>query len=76
MESPAIMLKGMSGSIFGVWIAHGEGRFTFQSEKVSFSSIALLFAFAICKHNKLGFLENVCYCKFIAFDFLNVTIYF
>ena len=28
------MLKGMEGSIFGVWVAHGEGRFTFRNEKV------------------------------------------
>jgi len=27
LPSPAIMLKGMEGSILGVWIAHGEGRF-------------------------------------------------
>ena len=24
--SPALMLEGMEGSIFGVWVAHGEGR--------------------------------------------------
>ncbi|MCX8118357.1 MAG: phosphoribosylformylglycinamidine synthase [Desulfobacterota bacterium] len=26
LESPAIMFKGMEGSILGVWVAHGEGR--------------------------------------------------
>jgi len=26
LESPAIMFKGMSESILGVWVAHGEGR--------------------------------------------------
>ncbi len=26
LESPAIMLKGMAGSILGIWVAHGEGR--------------------------------------------------
>ena len=26
LESPAIMFKGMTGSILGVWVAHGEGR--------------------------------------------------
>ena len=36
MESPAIMLKGMAGSVFGVWVAHGEGRFTMKNEKVYF----------------------------------------
>ena len=25
-NSPAIMLKGMAGSVLGVWVAHGEGR--------------------------------------------------
>ncbi|KAK6630680.1 hypothetical protein RUM44_002849 [Polyplax serrata] len=34
MDSPAIMLKGMAGSIFGVWIAHGEGKFTFKNDKI------------------------------------------
>ncbi|XP_075235216.1 phosphoribosylformylglycinamidine synthase [Lycorma delicatula] len=32
--SPSIMLKDMSNSILGVWIAHGEGRFTFKDDKV------------------------------------------
>lgn len=26
LKSPAIMLKGMEGSILGIWVAHGEGR--------------------------------------------------
>jgi len=26
LESPAIMFRGMEGSILGVWVAHGEGR--------------------------------------------------
>lgn len=29
-DSPAIMLKGMSKSVLGVWVAHGEGRFDFD----------------------------------------------
>lgn len=33
------MLKGMEESMFGVWIAHGEGRFNFKNEKVKFLSI-------------------------------------
>ena len=24
-DSPAIMLKGMAGSVLGIWVAHGEG---------------------------------------------------
>jgi phosphoribosylformylglycinamidine synthase len=31
-KSPSIMLHGMEGSILGVWVAHGEGRFTFRRE--------------------------------------------
>jgi len=27
LKSPSIMLKGMEGSVLGVWVAHGEGRF-------------------------------------------------
>lgn len=30
-KSNSIMLQGMEGSIFGVWVAHGEGRFTFKT---------------------------------------------
>jgi phosphoribosylformylglycinamidine synthase len=26
LESPSIMLRGMAGSVLGVWVAHGEGR--------------------------------------------------
>lgn len=33
-KSPSIMLKGMEESVFGVWVAHGEGRFTFRNQKV------------------------------------------
>jgi len=25
-DSPSVMLKGMAGSVFGMWSAHGEGR--------------------------------------------------
>lgn len=32
-QSPAIMLQGMVGSCFGVWVAHGEGRFVFRDEQ-------------------------------------------
>ncbi|KAK5644184.1 hypothetical protein RI129_008029 [Pyrocoelia pectoralis] len=33
-KSNSIMLQGMEGSILGVWIAHGEGRFTFKNDAV------------------------------------------
>lgn len=31
-SSPSIMLKGMEGSVLGIWVAHGEGRFIFREE--------------------------------------------
>ncbi|KAJ4452147.1 hypothetical protein ANN_03665 [Periplaneta americana] len=33
-RSPSIMLRGMEGCVLGVWVAHGEGRFTFRNEEV------------------------------------------
>ncbi|KAM4632592.1 phosphoribosylformylglycinamidine synthase [Discoglossus pictus] len=30
-ESPSILLQGMAGSSFGVWVAHGEGLMRFRS---------------------------------------------
>ncbi|XP_012269939.2 phosphoribosylformylglycinamidine synthase [Athalia rosae] len=33
-NSSSIMLQGMGGSVFGVWVAHGEGQFTFRNEKI------------------------------------------
>ena len=33
-KSPAIMLKDMEGSVFGIWVAHGEGKFTFRNDDV------------------------------------------
>lgn len=33
-KSNAIMLRGMGGSVLGVWVAHGEGRALFPDEKV------------------------------------------
>lgn len=48
-DSPSIMLKGMAGSCFGVWIAHGEGRFVFRDKEtgkriVDQSLVALTYA--------------------------------
>ncbi len=34
LPSPSIMLKGMEGSQFGVWVAHGEGRAYFPDENI------------------------------------------
>ncbi len=32
LESPAIMFKGMEGSVLGIWVAHGEGRLFFPDQ--------------------------------------------
>ena len=28
------MMNGMEGSCLGVWVAHGEGRFTFENHQI------------------------------------------
>ncbi|XP_015119101.1 phosphoribosylformylglycinamidine synthase [Diachasma alloeum] len=33
-KSPAIMLKDMENTVMGVWVAHGEGRFTFRNNYI------------------------------------------
>lgn len=33
-KSNSIMLSGMEGSVLGVWVAHGEGQFTFKDDAV------------------------------------------
>ena len=34
LNSPAIMLKGMDGSVLGIWVAHGEGQLFFPDKNV------------------------------------------
>ena len=33
-KSPSLMFKDMEGSTLGIWIAHGEGKVAFKSEKI------------------------------------------
>ncbi|KAK2168781.1 hypothetical protein LSH36_14g05035 [Paralvinella palmiformis] len=33
-ESPAMMLRGMAGSVLGIWVAHGEGRIVFKDPSI------------------------------------------
>ncbi|XP_011311335.1 phosphoribosylformylglycinamidine synthase [Fopius arisanus] len=33
-KSPALMLKDMEGTVMGVWVAHGEGKFTFRNNEI------------------------------------------
>ena len=45
-KSNSIMLKKLNGSSLGVWIAHGEGRFTFpQNNSNTDMQIALQYAY-------------------------------
>jgi phosphoribosylformylglycinamidine synthase len=34
LQSPSIMLKGMEGSVLGIWVAHGEGRAHFPDQAI------------------------------------------
>jgi phosphoribosylformylglycinamidine synthase len=34
LESPSLMLKGMKGSVLGIWVAHGEGLAYFPDDAV------------------------------------------
>ncbi|XP_063883180.1 phosphoribosylformylglycinamidine synthase-like isoform X3 [Scylla paramamosain] len=34
-KTDCVLLRGMEGAKLGVWVAHGEGRFTFRSGKVA-----------------------------------------
>jgi phosphoribosylformylglycinamidine synthase len=48
LESPAIMFKGMTDSILGIWVAHGEGRLhfpdpTLMDEVISKKLVPLVF---------------------------------
>ncbi|XP_021239407.1 phosphoribosylformylglycinamidine synthase, partial [Numida meleagris] len=36
---PAIMLRGMQGSVLGVWVAHGQGRFQFRRPEALSSAL-------------------------------------
>lgn len=33
-KTPAIMCEGMEGSVLPVWVAHGEGRFTYRDDHI------------------------------------------
>ncbi|MBI5676814.1 MAG: phosphoribosylformylglycinamidine synthase [Nitrospirae bacterium] len=34
LQSNAVLLKGMEGSVLGIWVAHGEGRAHFPDEEI------------------------------------------
>ncbi|KAH9509949.1 hypothetical protein Btru_044702 [Bulinus truncatus] len=33
-KSPAVMLKGMEGTVWGMWVSHGEGRMVFKTAEL------------------------------------------
>jgi phosphoribosylformylglycinamidine synthase len=35
-ESPSVMLKGLEGMELGIWVAHGEGRFSFPYDETKY----------------------------------------
>ena len=37
-KSNSIMLKGLEGSILGIWSAHGEGKFNFHNENINIAA--------------------------------------
>ena len=39
-ESPSIMLRSLSGSKLGIWVAHGEGKFSFPAGMENFAVAA------------------------------------
>jgi phosphoribosylformylglycinamidine synthase len=43
--SPSIMLKSLEGSRLGVWIAHGEGKFSFSSKNETDYNIAMKYSY-------------------------------
>lgn len=44
LESPCIWLKPLESTRLGVWIAHGEGRFVFDEERLSDLRIAMKYS--------------------------------
>ncbi|MBE0674070.1 MAG: phosphoribosylformylglycinamidine synthase [Bacteroidales bacterium] len=36
-ESASVMLKGLEGMELGIWVAHGEGRFSFPYDEIKYS---------------------------------------
>jgi len=42
LDSPAIMLKGMAGSVLGVWSAHGEGKLHCQNNEFPIGALGIM----------------------------------
>ena len=57
-DSPSVMLNPLSGSSLGIWVAHGEGKFSFPKE-ISNYNIALRYNYGEYPANPNGSPEAV-----------------
>jgi phosphoribosylformylglycinamidine synthase len=57
-DSPSVMLNSLQGSSLGIWVAHGEGKFSFPSE-ISNYNIALRYNYNEYPANPNGSPEAV-----------------
>ena len=57
-DSPSVMLGSLSGSSLGIWVAHGEGKFSFPKE-ISNYNVALRYNYQEYPANPNGSPEAV-----------------
>lgn len=57
LENNSVMLKSLSGSKLGIWVAHGEGRFSFPYEEEKYN-IAAKYSFSRYPGNPNGSMYN------------------
>lgn len=57
-DSPSVLLSSLKGSRLGVWVAHGEGRFSFP-EEISKYNIALRYSYDSYPANPNGSPERI-----------------
>lgn len=57
LENNSVMLKSLSGSKLGIWVAHGEGQFSFPYEEEKFN-IAAKYSFSGYPGNPNGSMYN------------------
>jgi phosphoribosylformylglycinamidine synthase len=53
-KSNSIMLKSLEGTKLGIWVAHGEGKFTFPTDKQEDYNIAVKYTYAEYPGNPNG----------------------
>ncbi|MFA6895461.1 MAG: phosphoribosylformylglycinamidine synthase subunit PurQ, partial [Bacteroidales bacterium] len=57
-ESPSILLKSLTGSKLGIWVAHGEGKFAFPKD-ISNYKVALKYIYNAYPANPNGSPEGI-----------------